>query len=581
MRKTITYRPIGFTCRIWQLVIGVCISFIAAAGAGAQHITSLATYSGDDCSVTIDNLSLSLNADSTEVGVEMLFHLNGAALPKGEVVSITPMLCTEADTLRLPAVELYGKWAYSHALRQQPPASSSLQLAEHEAHTPLPYQQVVGYQPWMSHASLYVTVTRTDECDNITAENTFCAIEPTVSYKHRKIAGTHDDNTQQLSGTAYIAFPVNRTAVREDFADNEQELATLCATIDSVMASPRIQVRRIFIKGFASPEGSYANNERLARERTANVCQYVAAQCGISPMLLSTEYEPEDWQGVRDYVSQSNLSDRDALLAIIDSDLEPDARLTEIRKNHPASYQHLLNEVFPKLRHTDYLVDYTLRTVTHTDDQLFTDTLRNTALTVRERPLVPIECSIPSFQPWFAVKTNLLYDLAAAPNIELEVFGGKNQKYSLLAEYTAPWWRWNKLNFSYQIQVIGMELRRWFRPRCANRRPTLCGHFVGLYAAGARYDFEKSKVGDQADVVSFGLTYGYAWPIAPHWNIEASISAGYVNGIRDHYHAEFDSTHLIYKYTKNLSYVGPTKLKISVVYLLPRISRKSGKGGAR
>ena len=561
--------------------MGICMSFFIPASADAQHTTSLATYAGDDCAVTIDNPSLSLNADSTEVALEMLFHLGGAALPKGEAVSITPMLCTETDTLRFPAVELYGKWAYYHASRHQSPTHSSLQFAEQVAHTPLPYQQVAGYQPWMSHASLYVTVTRTDECDNVTAENTFCAIEPTVSYQNRKIAGTHDDNTRQLSGTAYIAFPVNSTTVREDFANNQQELATLCATIDSVMSSPRIQVRRIFIKGFASPEGSYANNERLARERTANVCQYMAAQCGISPMLLSTEYEPEDWQGVRDYVSQSNLADRKALLAIIDSNLQPDARLAEISKNHPASYQHLLKEVFPRLRHTDYLVDYTLRTVTQTDDQLLTDTIRHTNMSVRERPVVPVECNIPSFRPWLAVKTNLLYDLAAAPNIELEFFGGKDQKYSLMAEYTAPWWRWNKLNFSYQIQVVGMELRRWFRPRCANRRPALCGHFVGLYAAGARYDFEKSKVGDQADVVSLGLTYGYAWPIAPHWNIEASVSAGYVSGIRDHYHAEFESTHLIYKYTKNLSYFGPTKLKISVVYLLSRGPWKFKKGGAR
>jgi hypothetical protein len=70
-------------------------------------------------------------------------------------------------------------------------------------------------------------------------------------------------------------------------------------------------------------------------------------------------------------------------------------------------------------------------------------------------------------------------------------------------------------------------------------------------------------------VWSVGATCGYSLPIGRYWNLELSGSVGFVSGERRHYNAEFESTHLIYKYTKNLSYFGPTKLKVSLVWIIP------------
>jgi hypothetical protein len=51
---------------------------------------------------------------------------------------------------------------------------------------------------------------------------------------------------------------------------------------------------------------------------------------------------------------------------------------------------------------------------------------------------------------------------------------------------------------------------------------------------------------------------------------------GYVGGPRRHYNAEFDDTHLIYRYSSRIRYVGPTKLKLSLVWLLGN-NRKGGR----
>jgi hypothetical protein len=169
----------------------------------------------------------------------------------------------------------------------------------------------------------------------------------------------------------------------------------------------------------------------------------------------------------------------------------------------------------------------------------------------------------------------MLYDLALAPNIEVEFPLSRAARWSVMAEYTNPWWRWKKLDFSYQIQEGGLELRHWFSPSCAEGRPCLSGHFWGVYGAALKYDLEYDQTGNQGEIFSAGFTYGYSWPLSAHWNLELSGSLGAAFGERRHYNAEFNSTHLIYKYTKNIFYVGPTKLKFSIVYLLGK------KGGTK
>lgn len=178
------------------------------------------------------------------------------------------------------------------------------------------------------------------------------------------------------------------------------------------------------------------------------------------------------------------------------------------------------------------------------------------------------EYQFQTFRPILALKTNLLYDLILAPNIEVELPLDQRCRWSLMGEYWNPWYRWKRLDYAYQIQGGGLELRRWFSPRCDGSRPFLSGQFWGVYAAAARYDLEYDQTGDQGDVFSGGLTYGYSLPIGRCWNLEMSISGGVVAGQRRHYNAEFESTHLIYKYTKNLFYAGPTKLKLSLVWII-------------
>ncbi len=92
-----------------------------------------------------------------------------------------------------------------------------------------------------------------------------------------------------------------------------------------------VSITEINIHGYASPEGSYANNTRLAEGRAASLKEYVKVST-LSPTRCSHQCNPEDWAGLRRLVEESTLPEKNEILAIIDNpNLEPDPRTTKSR----------------------------------------------------------------------------------------------------------------------------------------------------------------------------------------------------------------------------------------------------------
>lgn len=569
MRKTLTIST------SWFRALFLAILMIAGIRVWAQQQT-IPVYDKDGglgCVVVVDSIKLS-KADS--LGLTLTLGLADNALPKTDMVMLTPRLFTATDSIDFPSLRLYGKWAYIALQRSgneiigSSGNSADIHVPAADARTPLPYSQHLPFEPWMAQAQLKLIVSQTDGCGTEYHENARVIGERHMILTSREVHKQTTAQVSHLQGRAYINFAVNKIDIRPELGNNRAELERLSSMLDSLRQVENMQIRRIYLKGFASPEGSYKHNDYLSRGRVEALRLYLAENYAIDSTLISVENEPEDWEGLRDYVSKSDLPDREKILAIIDTPGDPDKKLRLIVKQHRVAYKQLLKVVFPLLRHTDYRIDYTLTNGQDTEyTEIAVDTTYVNSVTIHNDTLRPVISSQPeTFTPLLALKTNMLYDLLLAPNIEAELPLGRSARWSLMAEYTNPWWRWKKLDYSYEIQEIGLELRHWFSPGCAQGRPCLSGHFWGAYGAALKYDLENDQTGDQGELFSAGLTYGYSWPLSAHWNLELSASAGVAFGERRHYHAEFDSTHLIYKYTRNMFYVGPTKLKVSIVYLL-------------
>lgn len=124
-----------------------------------------------------------------------------------------------------------------------------------------------------------------------------------------------------------------------------------------------------------------------------------------------------------------------------------------------------------------------------------------------------------------AVKNNLLYDIALAPNIEIEVPIGR--QWSLNAEYKCPWWSDSNKEICYQLLSGGIESRFWLGNRAGRRQ--LTGHFIGLYAEGGIYDFQYKGDGYQGKYYgAAGFSYGYSLPVSRHLAFEFSLGIGYL-----------------------------------------------------
>jgi hypothetical protein len=163
-----------------------------------------------------------------------------------------------------------------------------------------------------------------------------------------------------------------------------------------------------------------------------------------------------------------------------------------------------------------------------------------------------------------ALKSNLLYDVLTALNIEIEIPLGN--KWSIAVEDVFPWWHSGN-KYAFQMWEMGVEGRYWFRRPQGSR--VLTGQFFGLYGMSSKYDFQwRSSVNYQGEYWSAGLTYGYAMPISKHFNLELSLSLGYLSTAYRHYIPSPGYTELVkdpYKQGR-MGYVGPTKIKASLVF---------------
>lgn len=187
----------------------------------------------------------------------------------------------------------------------------------------------------------------------------------------------------------YVHFPWDQAIILPAFMGNAVELEKIDRLMEVVNDHPNVRLDQIRLKGYASPEGAYSYNTRLAARRASAVKDYIRTKYRADDSLMKVESEPEDWQGLRAKVDSSGLTYRPQILAIIDNIAEPDARDRKIRSldgNH--TYNYLLKNFYPSLRRVDCGIRYTIEepyTLTEIEQMIDKDPQR---LTLNELFLV-------------------------------------------------------------------------------------------------------------------------------------------------------------------------------------------------
>lgn len=179
--------------------------------------------------------------------------------------------------------------------------------------------------------------------------------------------------------------------------------------------------------------------------------------------------------------------------------------------------------------------------------------------------LLTLGVLLPAAAQRVAVKTNLLYDATATPNLGLEAALGRKHTVQLLYGLN-PWEYSGRKQMKHWLLMP--EYRYWFCEK-------FNGHFVGLHLMGGEFNaggidlpggMFKSLKNNRYEgwYAGAGLTYGYQWMLSRHWNFEGAIGLGY-----DHIkYRQFPCVECgALKKRGHANYFGPTKLALSLVYV--------------
>lgn len=320
--------------------------------------------------VTASHWQMTRNGQYIDVVMDL--QLGKLEVAPNQALLITPRFWSATDSVEMKSVGIYSRKRYYQyqRLHGQDMLSGRDETSYRSSQVPAThaFQDLVSYETWMEGAQLNLLCQEYGCCNTILREwqvnlGTFFTpvFHPVYVYQQPDVEKV---KYRQLSGSAFITFPVNRTEIRPDFHQNQAELQKITATIDSVKNDADIRLNSVSIRGYASPEGSFANNRRLAEGRTASVKQYVEGLYQFDDNFIQISSEAENWEGLHQYVEASQLPQRDELLELIDSNLEPDAKERKLRARWPETYRQLLKDCYPTLRRTDYCVNYTIRTFT-------------------------------------------------------------------------------------------------------------------------------------------------------------------------------------------------------------------------
>lgn len=170
--------------------------------------------------------------------------------------------------------------------------------------------------------------------------------------------------------TADIRFLINQANIRKGELDS-QGVVDLNETLRSAAATPNQEIEEINISSYASPEGAYDFNQRLAENREKNTTAYLEGQLKKDKITefgeLTKQFTAEDWDGFQQLVAASNIQDKDLILSVLSNVKDPEVREKEIR-NLAAVFETLADQILPQLRRSH--ITASINTIGKSDEEL-------------------------------------------------------------------------------------------------------------------------------------------------------------------------------------------------------------------
>ena len=405
-----------------------------------------------------------------------------------------------------------------------------------------------------------------------------------------------------LDKAGKVIFKVNKY----DTFTNDSLLQLLEKEIIPRINKDSLRLRRLIVRGAASPEGPVPNNRMLGRRRSEALFNFLRARLDVpvDEQSLSTEVVAEDYRLLLVMMQRANDPALGIVRSLCDKHL-PRYEYT-ILKNKLKQLQggilwrHLLKDYFPELRAARIILVFDKPAVPAQPALPETpetpDIPENPEVDVHVD--VDVDVKVPRREV-LAVKTNMLlygvympsgYDKwCPIPNVAVEFFPLRGH-FTYGASIDFPWWRnyWGHKYF--EVRNYQLEARYYFRSGDVRLREpgegiAFRGWYVQGYAHAALFCicFDKDR-GWKGEALGAGVGAGYVMPLGKksHWRLEFSLQAGFLYGGYDPFQFEnpvnpnYQDHLYYYKWTGKpadfrrrqyrFSWLGPTRVGITLGY---------------
>lgn len=385
-----------------------------------------------------------------------------------------------------------------------------------------------------------------------------------------------------------VVFKVGSTQIQNE----DIFISTICGDITPLLEERDLTLKKIFIRGAASPEGPYDNNRRLGRGRAESLLKVIKdhTDCDKIDSLAELSVITEDYGLLVLLMEMKSDADYETVKQIWDECQGDEAcckeRLQKVQGGK--LWKRLLSEYYPELRAARIILWFSEyvpepepepEPVVKVEPEIEPEPEPETSV------IVPLPVTLPR-RHIVAARTNLVHDAFYMPGFGMAPSGNiQFEYYPLDGHYTAnvamTWGtvrKWDARKF-WQIRDFQAELRRYFKGD-----GIFTGTYLGAYLNGDKYGIGLGPdKGWQGEGGGVGISLGHTLPLNKRQNmrLEFMVAAGFFLTAYDPYVYGNPITGTVdgkyyYNYLGNASdfkkrnhiftWLGPTNLGIQLTY---------------
>jgi outer membrane protein OmpA-like peptidoglycan-associated protein len=321
-----------------------------------------------------------LEEEGNEIRVVIEVQINGRGVQNYAAVRLVPKIVGENNYRLLPDIMILGnnkRKTYNRWLRTMSKVErfelldpETIVYVTSETDTTFIYDTRLSYEPWMDKATLALNQELIDYRDQrslmvfalggkvVPEYKEPYKVQPKVNF----ITPEPEQRNRRRQGKAFLDFHSGSSEIVLNYRRNFEELAKINQTFSEIASNPDVKINGLYIEGYASPEGHYAANVRLSKERTIALKNYILNKfrLPVSYGKVHTASFVESWGALHENINTSDIPYKERVLSIIDN--TPHLALCEAKLRRLSGvWPTLQRDFLPLLRRVEYQIDFTVK----------------------------------------------------------------------------------------------------------------------------------------------------------------------------------------------------------------------------